>query len=75
VDAPTTPSDDEADRLQQLTQVRFAGRVRELLSEGPGGGLVLQGKAGSYYLKQMVQETAVGATALRLAANEIARVD
>jgi len=37
-----------------------------------GGDLVLQGRVASYYLKQLVQEAVVGATASRIVANEIA---
>jgi len=36
------------------------------------GGFVLQGRTGSFDLKQMVQETVVGATAFQVVANEIA---
>ena len=71
MDAQTPPSDDEAERLQQLIQVRFGGRVREFLVQVRGGGLVLQGKAGSFHVKQMVQETVIAATTFRVAANAI----
>ena len=72
MDVQTPTGDEEAERLRQLISALFGSRVREFLVLVRGGGLVLQGKAGSFYLKQMVQETALKATAFRVVANEIA---
>lgn len=71
VDADAPPGDGEAERLRDLIQSRFGGRVRDFQVLARGGCLVLQGRVGSYYLKQMVQEAVIGATASRVVANEI----
>ncbi len=71
VDAQEPPGEDEAERLRQLVLARFGGRVWDFRVLVRGGGLVLQGRTGNFHLKQMVQETVVGATALRLVGNEI----
>ena len=65
------PADDEAERLRQLVVARFGRRVRDFRVAVRDGGLVLQGKVGSFHLKQMVQEAVFGAATLRVAVNEI----
>ncbi|MBX9584509.1 MAG: hypothetical protein K2X87_29765 [Gemmataceae bacterium] len=72
MDAQEPPGDDEAERLRQLVLTRFGSRIRDFRVLARGAGLVLQGRAGTFYLKQMVQETVARATALRVVANEIA---
>lgn len=73
MDDRTQPDDDdEAGRLRQLVQSRFGSRVRDFRVFVRRGVFVLQGRTCSYHLKQLIQETVVGATTLRLATNEIA---
>jgi hypothetical protein len=71
VDAQTLSGNDEADRLRQLVQAQFRGRVRDFCVLARDGGLVLQGRVASYHLKQSVQEAVIGATTACVLANEI----
>ena len=71
MDARTEFADDEAERLRQLVLARFGCRVRDFRVLVRGGGLVLQGKVETYFLKQMVQEAVFRATASRIVTNEV----
>lgn len=72
MDQQPPPEDDEAERLRQLVQSRFGGRVRDFRVTVRRGVFVLRGRTGSSHLKQLIRETVVGATTLRPATNEIA---
>ena len=72
MDVKTPTEDGEAEQLRQLISARFGVRVRDFMVLVRGGGFALQGRTYSFHLKQMVQETVIAATALRVVANEIA---
>lgn len=72
MDSHSQPDVDEANRLRRVVLARFGNRVRDFRVLVRANGLVLQGKVGSFHLKQMIQEAVIGATALRLVANEVA---
>jgi len=71
VDALLPEHDDETERLRKLVVIRFRRRVRDFRVLIHGADLVLQGSAGSYHLKQLIQEMVLAATTFRLAANQI----
>ena len=52
-------------------QRRLNGRVRDLRLLVCGQGLILQGSASTYYVKQLAQHAVMNATALPIVANEI----
>jgi len=58
-------------RLELLIRTRSYGRVRDLRLELRGGGLILHGRTGSYYAKQLAQQAVLEAGGLTLLANEI----
>jgi len=72
VDVQTLPGDEEVERLRQLISARFGGQVRDFMVLVRSSGFVLQGRTGSFDLKQMVGDAVVGATAFQVVANEIA---
>jgi hypothetical protein len=59
------------EQLEAQVQSRLSGRVRELRLVVAGQGLILRGRARSYYAKQLAQHAVMAATALRILANEI----
>jgi hypothetical protein len=61
---------DEIDRLAEYLRGQLSGRVRDLRLSARGDGLVLRGRAGSYYAKQLAQELVRRVTAVLLI-NEI----
>ncbi len=61
----------EIDQLEARVQCRLNGRVRELRLVVRGNGLVLQGRARTYYAKQLAQHAVMEATTLPIRANEI----
>jgi hypothetical protein len=61
----------EAGRLESFIRQRSFGRVRDLSLEVRDGGLVLRGRAPSYYTKQLAQQAVLEAGSLPLLANEI----
>lgn len=61
----------EAARLEELVQARLSGQVRDLRIRVRDQGLILQGRARTYYAKQIAQHTAMRASALPIVANEI----
>ncbi len=58
-------------RLESLVRTRSFGRVRDLRLELSGEGLILHGRATSYYVKQLAQQAVLEAGSLSLLANEI----
>jgi AraC-like DNA-binding protein len=62
---------DEADKLAEYVRRQLSGRIRDLRLLARGNGVVLQGRAHSYYAKQLAQELVRKVTGLPLLANEI----
>jgi hypothetical protein len=62
---------DDIDRLFTHIQSQLTGRVWDLRLLPRDDGLVLQGRAHSYYAKQLAQQLVMGATECPLLANEI----
>ena len=65
------PGAGEVGRLEARVQARLMGRVRDLRLSWQGDGLVLRGRAPTYYAKQLAQHAVLEATALPIAANAI----
>lgn len=61
----------EVSRLETSLQLRLGTRVQDFQLVMKDGGLVLRGRAPSYYAKQLAQEAVMGAHSLPLIANEI----
>ena len=61
----------ELDQMEAHVQCRVNGRVRNLRLLVRGHGLVLQGRARTYYAKQLAQHAVMDATGLPILANEI----
>jgi hypothetical protein len=57
--------------LEAQVQSRLGGQVRGLRLVAAGQGLILRGRARSYYAKQLAQHAVMAATELRILANEI----
>jgi hypothetical protein len=62
---------EEVDQLLASVQRQLAGRIRDLRVIVQDEGLVLQGRAYSYYAKQLAQQAVMKATGLPLVANDI----
>ena len=58
----------------QATQY-LSGRVRDFRISRRLDGLVLQGRASSYYAKQLAQQAVMSITVTRIVANEIEVLD
>jgi hypothetical protein len=67
----SAPRAGELDQLEARVQGRLNGQVRDLRLLQRHGGLVLQGLARTYYVKQMAQHVVMEATRLPIVANEI----
>jgi transposase-like protein len=65
-----TRSEEEA-RLEVYVQARLNGRVRGIRVVRRDNGFVLQGRARTYYAKQLVLHAAMQATSLPILADEI----
>jgi hypothetical protein len=65
-----TPSQ-ELDQLEAHVQSLLVGRVRAVRLVLREDGLILHGRAMTYYAKQLAQHAVMTATTLPLAANEI----
>jgi len=65
------PSSAALEQLEASLQARMNRRIRDfqLLLRGPG--LVLRGRAHTYYAKQLAQQAVLEATTLPILANEI----
>lgn len=57
--------------LAALVRKRTSGRVRNLILEICPHGLVLAGRASSYYAKQLAQHAIMEATPIPISSNEI----
>jgi hypothetical protein len=64
------PSSQEAS-LEELIQRRLGGRVKDLRVVRSGTGIVLQGRAPTYYAKQLAQHAIMEAEPLPIIANDI----
>jgi hypothetical protein len=64
-------SEDELGELENQLQAIMNGRVAGLHLAMQPDGLVLQGRARTYYAKQLAQQALMKATPLPIAANEI----
>jgi hypothetical protein len=57
--------------VEQRVRQRVWGQISDLTVQVLDGGVLLRGRAPSYYLKQLAQEAVFGAGGLPLAANKI----
>ena len=71
VEIQRSPRSDDLDRLEAHIRVRLGGRVRDLRVWRHAEGVVLQGRAFSYYAKQLVQHVVMEMTRLPIVGNEI----
>jgi hypothetical protein len=62
---------DEIDRLEGHVHRRLSGRLRGFRLQVRGSGLILEGRAASYYAKQLAQRAIMEASPLPIAANDI----
>ena len=62
---------EDLDRLVTQVQRELSGRLRDFRVKRKGEGVVLAGRAGSYYAKQLAQHAVMRATALPIVGNEI----
>jgi hypothetical protein len=60
------------DELEGRVQDELIGRVRDFRLALSEGGLVLRGRASTYYAKQLAQEAVMRATNWPIAANDVA---
>jgi hypothetical protein len=58
-------------RLEEMVRRRVRGQVEDLRVLVLGHGLILRGRAPTYYVKQLAQHAILGASRLPLLANEI----
>jgi hypothetical protein len=61
----------ELDRLAALVLHRLSGRVRDLCLSWQGEGLIIRGRASTYYAKQLAQHAVMAVTIAPIRANEI----
>jgi hypothetical protein len=66
-----SPALSEIGQLETHVQARLHGRVRHFRLVARGCGLILTGRAGTYYAKQLAQHAVMEATSLPILANEI----
>jgi hypothetical protein len=59
------------ERLGAFVRSRVGGRVRNLHVVAAANGVVLRGRAATYYAKQLAQHAVMEATDLPIVANEI----
>ena len=59
------------DDLEAHLQCRLSGRIRDFRLSTGSGGLILLGRAPTYYAKQLAQQAVMDATDWPIAANEI----
>jgi hypothetical protein len=67
----STPRLPELEELETRVQSRLNGRVRHFRLMACGRGLILMGRAHTYYAKQLAQHAVMEATALPILVNEI----
>jgi hypothetical protein len=58
-------------RLEERVQHRLSGRIHDLRVLVRDDGLILQGRAHTYYAKQLAQHAVMEASPLPIRANEI----
>jgi hypothetical protein len=61
----------ELEKLEAQVQTRLIGRVSDLRLEVQENGLVIRGRSGTFYAKQLAQHAVMAATPTPIAANEI----
>ncbi len=61
----------ELAHLESIVRCRLAGRLRHFRLDLSEGGLVLRGRAITYYAKQLAQHAVMAETELPITANEI----
>ena len=61
----------EVEQLEARVHQRLGGRVRELHVELRDEGVILQGRASTYYAKQLAQHGVMEMNGLRILANDI----
>jgi hypothetical protein len=66
-----SPAPSEISQLETHVQSRLNGRVRYFRLVIRGCGLILTGRAATYYGKQLAQHAVMEATSLPILANEI----
>lgn len=66
-----TERQEDLDRLGAQVQHQLSGRLRDFRLKRKGEGVVLTGRAGSYYAKQLAQHAVMRATVLPILGNEI----
>jgi hypothetical protein len=66
---PSIPG--ELERLAESVLHRLSSRVLNLCLAWQGGGLVLRGRAATYYAKQLAQHAVMAVTTAPILANEI----
>jgi hypothetical protein len=62
---------DEIDRLGRRVRRQLPGRLRDFWIEPDGRGVVLHGRARTYYAKQLAQHAVMRATPVPIVRNEI----
>src|SRR5687767_4222748 len=62
---------EDLDRLGAQVQRELRGRLRDFRLKGKGAGVVLTGRVGTYYVKQLAQHAVMRATYLPIIGNEI----
>jgi len=62
---------EEVARVENRIRHQLSGRLREFRLELRGAGVVLRGRARTYYAKQLAQHAVMAATDLPILRNEI----
>ena len=65
------PRQADQEHLECLMQTRLGTRIRNLRVQMLPGGLVLQGRAATYYAKQLAQHAAMELATAPIVANDI----
>jgi hypothetical protein len=68
---PACHESDATLQLEQLVRNRLRGQLQEFYMTESTAGLVLHGRTGSYYCKQLAQHTVMKSTTLLILGNEI----
>jgi len=68
---PELLSEQEREKLELHLQSRLNGRVRDLRVDAAENGLVIRGRAMTYYAKQLAQHIVMETTSTPIVANEI----
>jgi len=65
------PRQDEIDRLEEHVKRCLSGRLHAFQLTVRDDGLILRGRAMTYYAKQLAQHAIMAATSARIVANDI----